>query len=213
MGAEQSTTIFADIDKSDEGLLAVFETVDTDGSGKISASEMAAYVQKISVGDEASLASMMQKMDANGDGEIDLAEFKAILRAGVFEKGSADDGTVEDPTAAVGSNDGVSTASAAPSTAPSATQQVDASADMDATDSTPTTPKSLLSKRSWFSKRNTEGQRSGGSGGRSFRDGLQSSRKALGKAMTSAKTAYVNQSALVGNAYAPYPGFAGPFMF
>ena len=51
--------IFADIDKSDEGLASVFATVDTDGSGKISAAEMAAYVKKIGESaDEATMAAM-----------------------------------------------------------------------------------------------------------------------------------------------------------
>jgi len=78
----------ADIDKSDEGLEASFGKVDADGSGKISADEMKAYISKVygkGLSDEI-LDAMMKAADTDGDGEIDLDEFKKIMRAGPDEK-------------------------------------------------------------------------------------------------------------------------------
>jgi hypothetical protein len=73
-----------DIDKSDAGLEAAFAKVDTDTSGKINAEEMKAYILSVYPKglDNRKIAQMMAAADTNKDGEIDLAEFKVIMRAG-----------------------------------------------------------------------------------------------------------------------------------
>ena len=72
------------IDKSDEGLAAMFKELDADGSGKVSESEMKAAIMKVyGEGlDEEILKEMMAAADTDKDGEIDLDEFKVIMRAG-----------------------------------------------------------------------------------------------------------------------------------
>jgi Ca2+-binding EF-hand superfamily protein len=73
-----------DIDKSDAGLEAAFAKVDTDTSGKINAEEMKAYILSVYPKglNDRKIAQMMAAADTNKDGEIDLAEFKVIMRAG-----------------------------------------------------------------------------------------------------------------------------------
>lgn len=73
-----------EIDKTDEGLAKLFASVDTDGSGKISETEMKEAVAK-AYGKELEedvFKKMMSAADTDGDGEIDLEEFKVIMRAG-----------------------------------------------------------------------------------------------------------------------------------
>ena len=72
-----------DVDTSDAALEKYFSDVDTDGSGKISDLEMkAAIYQMYGKGMEDKYVSqMMAQADTNKDGEVDLAEFKAIMRA------------------------------------------------------------------------------------------------------------------------------------
>ena len=72
------------IDKSDAGLEAAFTKVDTDKSGKINAEEMKAYIQSVyeKAVDDKTIGEMMAAADTNQDSEIDLAEFKVIMRAG-----------------------------------------------------------------------------------------------------------------------------------
>ena len=58
--------------------------VDTDTSGKINAEEMKAYILSVYPKglNDRKIAQMMAAADTNKDGEIDLAEFKVIMRAG-----------------------------------------------------------------------------------------------------------------------------------
>ena len=72
------------IDKSDAGLEAAFTKVDTDKSGKINAEEMKAYIQSVyeKAVDDKTIGEMMAAADTNQDSEIDLAEFKIMMRAG-----------------------------------------------------------------------------------------------------------------------------------
>jgi hypothetical protein len=73
-----------DIDKSDAGLEAAFAKVDVDKSGKINAAEMKAYILSVYEKglDDKSIGEMIATADTNNDGEIDLDEFKIIMRAG-----------------------------------------------------------------------------------------------------------------------------------
>jgi len=78
----------ANIDKSDAGLEAMFKTMDADGSGKVSEEEMKAAITKV-YGEalpEDTLKTMMDSADTNKDGEVDLDEFKTIMRAGPDSK-------------------------------------------------------------------------------------------------------------------------------
>jgi len=78
----------ANVDKSDAGLEAMFKTMDADGSGKVSEEEMKAAITKV-YGEalpEDTLKTMMDSADTNKDGEVDLDEFKTIMRAGPDSK-------------------------------------------------------------------------------------------------------------------------------
>ena len=72
------------IDKSDEGLAKAFKKVDADSSGNISAAEMSAHIASVYGGamDESITTEMLKAADTDGDGEVSLDEFKAIMRAG-----------------------------------------------------------------------------------------------------------------------------------
>ena len=72
------------IDKSDEGLAKAFKKVDVDSSGNISAAEMSAHIASVYGGamDESITTEMLKAADTDGDGEVSLDEFKAIMRAG-----------------------------------------------------------------------------------------------------------------------------------
>ena len=77
-----------DIDRSDAGLEAAFASVDANQSGHIDSSEMRAFIQRLYEDDmprralDRTIAKMMAAADMNKDGEIDLNEFKVIVRAG-----------------------------------------------------------------------------------------------------------------------------------
>lgn len=76
--------MFGNVDKSDAGLEAMFKSMDADGSGKVSEEEMKAAILKVygeGLKDEI-LKEMMKAADTNNDGEVDLDEFKTIMRAG-----------------------------------------------------------------------------------------------------------------------------------
>ena len=91
-----------DIDKSEAGLEAAFAKVDKDQSGKISPEEMKAYIMsryKKGLAEEA-IDEMMATADTNDDGEIDLAEFKIIMRAGPQKSDGAIVGAVDASVAA-----------------------------------------------------------------------------------------------------------------
>ena len=91
-GAAAFQSVFgANIDKSDHGLEKAFKGVDTDSSGKISAKEMNAHITKVygSEMDPSIVEEMFKVADKDGDGEVDLDEFKAIMRAGPDSKAKA----------------------------------------------------------------------------------------------------------------------------
>jgi hypothetical protein len=76
----------ADIDTSDKGLEEAFASVDANGNGLISRSEMSKYITKV-CGDakakdgEVSVSlHMMKAADLDGDGAVSLGEFKRIMR-------------------------------------------------------------------------------------------------------------------------------------
>jgi len=97
-GAAAFQLVFgANIDKSDHGLEKAFKGVDTDSSGKISAKEMNAHITKVygSEMDSSIVEEMFKVADKDGDGEVDLDEFKAIMRAGPDSKAKAKAGIAE----------------------------------------------------------------------------------------------------------------------
>ena len=59
-----------------------FELLDKDGSGKISYEEMVEAVD----GDEALAERMMEAADADGDGAVDVDEYKAIVQRAAENK-------------------------------------------------------------------------------------------------------------------------------
>jgi len=78
----------ATVDTTDAGLEKLFKELDADGSGQIDESEMTKAIRKVFGEDlDAKFVSeMMTSADTNKDGEIDLEEFKTIMRAGPKEK-------------------------------------------------------------------------------------------------------------------------------
>jgi len=76
------------MDTSDEALAESFAQVDADKSGKISRDEMKAAILKMygKSLDDKYVEAMMTAADTNNDGEIDLDEFKTIMRAGPATK-------------------------------------------------------------------------------------------------------------------------------
>lgn len=64
----------------DAELKLAFNTIDKDGSGKISISELRDLMDKTNqqVSDE-DFNTLMKSIDRNGDGEIDFAEFKELM--------------------------------------------------------------------------------------------------------------------------------------
>ena len=61
-----------------------FQTVDKDGSGKVSADEMQQYILSVygnNTNQTATVKAIMKAADTNKDGEIDLEEFKSFMRA------------------------------------------------------------------------------------------------------------------------------------
>jgi Ca2+-binding EF-hand superfamily protein len=88
-GAAAFQSVFgANVDKSDAGLEKAFKGVDADSSGKISAKEMNAHITKVygAEMDESIVKEMFKVADTDGDGEVDLNEFKVIMRAGPDSK-------------------------------------------------------------------------------------------------------------------------------
>ena len=97
-GAAAFQLVFGgNIDKSVNGLEKAFKGVDTDSSGKISAKEVKAHITKVygSEMDPAIVGEMFKVADKDGDGEVDLDEFKAIMRAGPDSKAKAKAGISE----------------------------------------------------------------------------------------------------------------------
>ena len=67
----------------EENLRAAFQMFDTDGSGKIDASEVKNLLEGDDFKDQISkdsLSSLIKEVDVNGDGEIDFEEFLAMMR-------------------------------------------------------------------------------------------------------------------------------------
>ena len=77
----------AAVDKSDAGLEKAFKSVDEDKSGKISVGEMMGFIRRTIKDhhgeglDDQTVKDMIAAADTNNDGEVDLDEFKVIMRA------------------------------------------------------------------------------------------------------------------------------------
>lgn len=86
------------IDKSDVGLEAAFAKLDTNKSGKINCAEMKAYISSVyeeGYDDDTIIAEMMASADMNLDGEMDLDEFKIIMRSAPMKSDGALGGAVD----------------------------------------------------------------------------------------------------------------------
>lgn len=85
------------IDKSDAGLEAAFAKLDTKESGKINCAEMKEYVSSVYAEgyDDTIIAEMMASADLNLDGEMDLNEFKIIMRSAPMKSDGALGGAVD----------------------------------------------------------------------------------------------------------------------
>ena len=85
------------IDKSDVGLEAAFAKLDTKESGKINCAEMKEYVSSVYAEgyDDTIIAEMMASADMNLDGEMDLDEFKIIMRSAPMKSDGALGGAVD----------------------------------------------------------------------------------------------------------------------
>jgi len=83
MHATLAAVFFKDkVDKSDAALAARFKAIDADKSGSISTAELRTYILRLYPGaDKSIVAVMMKAADTNGDGEVDLTEFKTFMRA------------------------------------------------------------------------------------------------------------------------------------
>ena len=64
---------------SKNNLKVVFEMFDTDGSGTISANELNQMLGDEDLKDSIEWTRIIQEVDQNGDGEIDIKEFEAVL--------------------------------------------------------------------------------------------------------------------------------------
>jgi len=65
---------------SEDELRAVFDAIDTDGSGDIDLGELRAAITQVSpTADEDTIAKMLTMADADGSGEVDFDEFKKLF--------------------------------------------------------------------------------------------------------------------------------------
>jgi hypothetical protein len=73
-----------EVDTSDEGLEALYEKIDADGSGSIDEQEMTSAITELygTPLKPALVAEMMAAADTDKDGRISLDEFKVMMRAG-----------------------------------------------------------------------------------------------------------------------------------
>jgi len=87
-------TVGEKIDTSDDGLETAFKSLDSDSSGKISMQEMTAYIASVYTVyagsnvelDESIIKKMLAVADRSNVGEVDLKEFKTIMREGPAPK-------------------------------------------------------------------------------------------------------------------------------
>jgi Ca2+-binding EF-hand superfamily protein len=66
---------------SKQNLAAAFALFDKDGSGTISAAEIRRVLEGGSMMDDHVWNELVQQVDQNGDGEVDLKEFEELLLA------------------------------------------------------------------------------------------------------------------------------------
>ncbi|BHF68419.1 hypothetical protein SprV_0301145300 [Sparganum proliferum] len=63
-----------------ESVISMFKELDTDGSNKVSAAELAAMLREVgSKLDSKAVERLVKKFDANGDGELSLEELNVMM--------------------------------------------------------------------------------------------------------------------------------------
>ncbi|CAF0725065.1 unnamed protein product [Adineta steineri] len=73
-------------------LKEAFDVFDTDGSGKVSASELGQILQALNIKfNDNQLKQLVQNMDSNGSGEIEFDEFACVMAETFFKKYSNDE--------------------------------------------------------------------------------------------------------------------------
>eukprot|EP00198_Chlamydomonas_reinhardtii_P001705 XP_001691041.1 predicted protein [Chlamydomonas reinhardtii] len=77
---------------SEEELLSLFNSIDTDGSGAIDVSELQTALEMMGIHkSEDEVAELMDGVDDDGSGELEFPEFKAILRKAINGGGAGQD--------------------------------------------------------------------------------------------------------------------------
>jgi len=85
---------------SDSEIEKIFKEIDTDGSGKLGKDELLKAIKQADPKATTELAEdMVAFADKNGDGEVDLEEFKAVLRTKPEDLKKADDSKADDSKA------------------------------------------------------------------------------------------------------------------
>ena len=58
----------------------MFNAFDTDGSGSISSEEIKSLLGTVKISNEEVYENIIREVDVDGNGEIDMSEFKAMMK-------------------------------------------------------------------------------------------------------------------------------------